>query len=70
MFQLMSNNGLVSLGSTLANLALGLHLPVSPLFRFTVYNHFCGGETFAECKKTIQRLQQNNVSVERVTVGK
>lgn len=63
MFQLMGNSGLVSLGSSLAGLALSLHLPVSPLFRFTVYNHFCGGETFAECKKTIQRLQDRNVGV-------
>jgi len=63
LFQLMSNNGLVSLGSSLANIALSLRLPVSPLFRFTVYNHFCGGETFAECKQTIQKLAESNVGV-------
>ncbi len=63
MFQLMGNNGLVSLGSSLATLALSLHLPVSSLFRWTVYNHFCGGETFAECKKTIQVLGKSNVGV-------
>jgi len=63
LFQLMSNNGLVNLGSSLANLALSLHLPVSPLFRYTVYNHFCGGETFSECKKTIQKLEKNGVGV-------
>jgi proline dehydrogenase len=63
LFQLMSNNGLVGLGSSLANFALSLHLPVSPLFRFTVYNHFCGGETFAECKRTIQTLEKNGVGV-------
>ena len=63
LFQLMSNNGLVSLGSSLANLALSLHLPVSPVFRYTVYNHFCGGETFSECKKTIQKLEKNGVGV-------
>ncbi len=63
LFQLMSNNGLVSLGSSLANFALSLHLPVSPLFRYTVYNHFCGGETFDECKKTIQNLDKSGVGV-------
>ena len=63
LFQLMSNNGLVSLGSSLANLALSLHLPVSPVFRYTVYNHFCGGETFSECKKNIQKLEKNGVGV-------
>ncbi len=63
MFQLMGNNSLVNLGSSLASFALSLHLPVSPLFRFTVYNHFCGGETFDECKDTIHDLQKSNVGV-------
>ncbi len=63
MFQLMANNGLVNLGGSLATLALSLRLPVSPLFRFTVYNHFCGGETFEECKDTIRGLQASNVGV-------
>lgn len=63
MFQLMANNGLVALGSSVANLALSLHLPVSSVFRFTVYNHFCGGETFNECKRTIGKLQERNVGV-------
>ncbi len=63
MFQLMGNNSLVKLGSSLATFALSIHLPVSPVFRYTVYNHFCGGETFEECKKTIQRLQQHQVGV-------
>ena len=63
MFQLMANNGLVNLGGSLATLALSLRLPVSPLFRFTVYNHFCGGETFEECKDTIRGLQESNVGV-------
>lgn len=63
MFQLMANNGLVSLGGSLATFALSLKLPVSPLFRYTVYNHFCGGETFSECKETIRDLQESNVGV-------
>ncbi len=63
LFQLMNNNALVSLGSSVASFALSLHLPVSPLFKWTVYNHFCGGETFDECKKTIQQLQKSNVGV-------
>lgn len=63
LFQLMGNNSLVNLGSSLATFALSLHLPVSPLFRYTVYNHFCGGETFDECKKTIQQLKERKVGV-------
>lgn len=63
LFQLMNNSALVNLGTAAANIALALHLPVSPLFRYTVYNHFCGGETFRECKKTIEKLAERNVGV-------
>ncbi|MCX6199390.1 MAG: proline dehydrogenase family protein [Bacteroidetes bacterium] len=63
LFTLVGNNSLVNVGSALANIALSLHLPVSPLFKFSVYNHFCGGETFKECKKTIQKLAESNIGV-------
>ncbi|MBL0308960.1 MAG: proline dehydrogenase family protein [Bacteroidetes bacterium] len=61
LFQLVGNNLLVKVGSSLAQLALTLHLPVSALFRWTVYDHFCGGETFEECKKTIEALNHRGV---------
>lgn len=63
LFQLMGSNGLVRMGSALASAALALHFPVSALFRWTVYNHFCGGETFEECKKTIGQLGKRGVGV-------
>ncbi len=63
LFGFMANNGLVSMGSSLANFALALHLPVAPIFRWTVYNHFCGGETFNECKRTISKLDNSGVGV-------
>jgi proline dehydrogenase len=58
LFSLIGNNKLVSIGTSLADLALKLHLPISPLFRYTVYQHFCGGETFEECKLTITKLKK------------
>jgi proline dehydrogenase len=61
LFSLMGNNKLVSLGTSLADFALKIHLPISPLFRITVYEHFCGGETFDECKKTIAKLHKSHV---------
>jgi proline dehydrogenase len=61
LFSLISNNKLVNTGTSLAGIALKLHLPISSLFRYTVYEHFCGGETFAECKKTIAKLKKNHV---------
>lgn len=63
LFTLMANNQLVSVGSSFAVAALKLHLPVSPLFKWTVYSHFCGGETFEECKKVIHALNKSNVGV-------
>jgi proline dehydrogenase len=61
LFSLIGNNKLVSLGTGLADLALKLRLPISPVFRYTVYQHFCGGETFDECKKTIAKLKKYHV---------
>ena len=63
LFKLFGSPLLVNTGSTLANLALKLRLPVAPLFKYTVYNHFSGGETFKECKRTIAKLAENNVGV-------
>ncbi len=63
LFTLMANNQLVSVGSSFAVAALKLHLPVSPLFKWTVYSHFCGGETFEECKEVIHSLSKSNVGV-------
>ena len=63
LYTIISNNSLVSLGVSLANFALKLHLPVSPLFKFSVYEQFCGGETFEECKLTISKLDKNAVGV-------
>lgn len=61
LFSLFGNNTLVSLGSSFTNLALAVGLPVSPIFKISIYNHFCGGETFNECKKTIKKLRESNV---------
>lgn len=63
LFKLFGSPLLVNTGSTIANLALKLHLPVAPLFKYTVYNHFSGGETFKECKRTIAKLAESNIGV-------
>lgn len=59
LFSLIGNNKLVNLGTSVAGFALKIHLPISPLFRITVYDHFCGGETFEECKQTIAKLKKS-----------
>jgi proline dehydrogenase len=63
LFTVFANPSLVNLGSRLADISLKLRLPVSPLFKWTIYNHFCGGETFDECKITIRELANSNIGV-------
>ena len=44
LFNIIHNRFLVKLGSLVTNFALKFHLPVKPIIKATVYNHFCGGE--------------------------
>lgn len=62
LFSIIGKSRLVSVGTSLATLGIRLHLPLAPIFRYTVYGHFCGGETFEECKSTIAKLSSNKVS--------
>ena len=61
LFKLVSNPGLVSVGSMATNLALGLHLPITGLIRKTVFKQFCGGETIHGCEAAIQRLSESGI---------
>jgi proline dehydrogenase len=61
LFQLFGVQPLVNFGSAFTSLSMAIGLPISPLYKYSVYNHFCGGETFAECKKTIKELDSYNV---------
>lgn len=61
LFKFISYPILLKIGKPLLNIALWLHLPVEGIIRATVFNHFCGGESLAETKNTLQRLAANNV---------
>jgi proline dehydrogenase len=45
----------------LVRLSLALRLPVESIIRGTVFSHFCGGESIAESKKTIEQLDAYGV---------
>lgn len=60
-FKLISIAWLNKVGTTLLNLALFLRLPVKGIIKTTVFNHFCGGESIADCKTRIQQLADYNV---------
>lgn len=61
MFRIVANNKLVRIGHWLTHLALKTGLPISWLFRDTVFSHFCGGEDIKDCEKAIQSLSHYGI---------
>lgn len=61
LFKMIASKPLVKVGTALTNIALKLHLPVTPLIRATVFDHFCGGITIEDCIPTIEKLQSKHV---------
>jgi proline dehydrogenase len=61
LFKLIHAPTLVKIGSGLLNIAMKLHLPVSPLVKWTVFQHFCGGESITDCKPIVKKLEQYSV---------
>jgi proline dehydrogenase len=61
LFKLVGNPALVNVGKSALELAISLHLPVTEIIRSTVFNHFCGGESVADCEKSIERLHKAGV---------
>lgn len=56
LFKAINVNFLVNAGPPLINFALKAGLPVVPLIRSTLFAHFCGGETIADCEDNIRHL--------------
>lgn len=61
LFRLINLNFLVKIGPPITNFAFKIGLPIKALIKATVFNHFCGGETIAECEPAIRNLQSGNV---------
>src|SRR3546814_12475973 len=61
LFKIINNNFLVNIGPPLTLLALKLGLPVVPLIRSTIFEHFCGGETIEDCEDNIAHLWEYGV---------
>lgn len=62
LFQLMGNPKLVHWGGHITETALRWKLPVSPLYRLTIYNQFCGGESLEECMHTVDLLAKSKLT--------
>ncbi len=61
LFTTIANPALVKLGKSLTYFALSLHLPIAWVIKPTLYKHFVGGETLAECEKTVLLLSKYKV---------
>ena len=51
----------VSIGSKLVKLAIGLRLPINGLVKRFIFSQFCGGESVEECESRILQLKEFNV---------
>lgn len=60
-FNVLAVSWLNNIGTKLTNVALSLRLPVKGLIKYTVFNHFCGGEDIEDCKSRIRELDQYKV---------
>lgn len=62
LFRVMNNHTMVDVGTYFTKLAFQIGLPVKHLVKSTIYSHFCGGETLAECGPSIEKLAAEGVS--------
>lgn len=61
LFSILDYSFLMKLGNFFLMLVLKMHLPLKKVIKKTIFNHFCGGETLDECKKTFQTLSKYNI---------
>lgn len=62
-YQLVGNNILTNIGTTLTKIALAIRFPIKPFVKPIIFEQFCGGENLKECIPTINLLQQRKVDV-------
>ena len=62
LFKTIQNPTMVRVGTALTEFALKLHLPVEGLIRKTVFDHFVGGVTMADCLPVIRKMYDKGVS--------
>ncbi len=62
LFNMISNETLVKVGTALTHFALKAHLPVEGIIRATVFDHFCGGVNEEDCLPVIDDMFTKGVS--------
>lgn len=61
LFSVINVNFLAKIGPVLTRFAMAIGLPIKSLIKATIFRHFCGGETIAECELTIAKLAKGGV---------
>ena len=61
LFRMININFFVKMGPPLTNFAMKIGLPIKFIIKATIFKHFCGGETIAECNSTIANLHEGKV---------
>lgn len=61
LFKLIANEPLVKLGTAVTRFAIKAHLPVEGIIRTTVFDHFCGGVSEADCMPVVENLWKKKV---------
>lgn len=56
LFSLMNEPKLNNLATSTLLTCIRWHLPIKPIVKYTIFTHFCGGETLEECTRTIDNL--------------
>ena len=60
-FSVVNHPTISNIATSLAKASLALHLPVKGLIKYTVFEHFCGGETIDQSERTIKTLSRFHV---------
>ena len=61
LFKTISNPIISKILTKLLQIALLFRLPITFLFKISIFKHFCGGENIEECKKTIDKLWDSRI---------
>ncbi len=61
LFKIISIRFLTKIGPPITKFAMAIGLPIRPLIKATIFEHFCGGENIEECESTINQLTKGGV---------
>jgi len=61
LFTVVNNPVVNNVATAMTKVALALHLPIKPIIKNTVFEHFCGGETITESQATIDELGEYGI---------